>query len=322
MYTAVLHYTSRIESTVVCFHLQGKWSEWRPEGRAPAKSRAEGDGVPASEARSAHRWRLRSAQSEWLERCSFPIGLGSAHLSSLSWSVVRSVTLLVCSYRQVIGRGAFGEVRLVQKKDTGHVYAMKILRKLDMLQKEQVSPLLSSYPLHSTLDYTSGCADSDSDSLSLTHSRSSFAVLSWAYEYNTRNRIRQVGRERAVRTRFMFALHSIIVFPSPLLITALEPRYLCLLLQSSLSWPHIFHFSFLYLTFPKFTDCLQRIQVSVFSLLFSSPLFASSLLIRDESVSLAVLASTSAQTQTEAIRFCHVHRYAMISPRLSTQFNS
>ncbi|CAG0913090.1 unnamed protein product [Notodromas monacha] len=40
---------------------------------------------------------------------------------------------------KVIGRGAFGEVRLVQKKDTGHVYAMKILRKEDMLQKEQVA---------------------------------------------------------------------------------------------------------------------------------------------------------------------------------------
>jgi serine/threonine kinase 38 len=39
---------------------------------------------------------------------------------------------------KVIGRGAFGEVRLVQKKDTGHIYAMKILRKADMLEKEQV----------------------------------------------------------------------------------------------------------------------------------------------------------------------------------------
>ncbi|KFO18414.1 Serine/threonine-protein kinase 38-like [Fukomys damarensis] len=38
---------------------------------------------------------------------------------------------------KVIGRGAFGEVRLVQKKDTGHIYAMKILRKADMLEKEQ-----------------------------------------------------------------------------------------------------------------------------------------------------------------------------------------
>jgi len=40
---------------------------------------------------------------------------------------------------KVIGKGAFGEIRLVQKKDTGHVYAMKILRKADMLEKEQVA---------------------------------------------------------------------------------------------------------------------------------------------------------------------------------------
>ena len=29
-------------------------------------------------------------------------------------------------------------MRLVQKIDTGHVYAMKILRKADMVEKEQV----------------------------------------------------------------------------------------------------------------------------------------------------------------------------------------
>jgi serine/threonine protein kinase len=40
---------------------------------------------------------------------------------------------------KVIGRGAFGEVRLVQKRDTGHVYAMKILRKAAMVEKEQVA---------------------------------------------------------------------------------------------------------------------------------------------------------------------------------------
>ncbi|XP_070562359.1 serine/threonine-protein kinase 38-like [Ptychodera flava] len=40
---------------------------------------------------------------------------------------------------KVIGRGAFGEVRLVQKKDTGHIYAMKILRKADMHEREQVA---------------------------------------------------------------------------------------------------------------------------------------------------------------------------------------
>lgn len=40
---------------------------------------------------------------------------------------------------KVIGRGAYGEVRLVQKKDTGHVYAMKILKKSEMLAREQVA---------------------------------------------------------------------------------------------------------------------------------------------------------------------------------------
>lgn len=40
---------------------------------------------------------------------------------------------------KVIGKGSFGEVRLVQKKDIGHVFAMKILRKTDMLEKEQIA---------------------------------------------------------------------------------------------------------------------------------------------------------------------------------------
>jgi serine/threonine kinase 38 len=40
---------------------------------------------------------------------------------------------------KVIGRGAFGEVRLVQKIDSGHIYAMKILRKLEMIEKEQAA---------------------------------------------------------------------------------------------------------------------------------------------------------------------------------------
>ena len=40
---------------------------------------------------------------------------------------------------KVIWRGAFREVRLVQKNDTGHIYTMKILRRADMLKKEQVA---------------------------------------------------------------------------------------------------------------------------------------------------------------------------------------
>jgi protein-serine/threonine kinase len=40
---------------------------------------------------------------------------------------------------KVIGKGAFGEVRLVQKKDTGKIYAMKSLRKDEMLKKDQLA---------------------------------------------------------------------------------------------------------------------------------------------------------------------------------------
>lgn len=38
----------------------------------------------------------------------------------------------------MIGKGAFGEVRLVQKLDSGKIYAMKTLRKADMFKKDQV----------------------------------------------------------------------------------------------------------------------------------------------------------------------------------------
>lgn len=38
----------------------------------------------------------------------------------------------------VIGKGAFGEVRLVREKATDQIYAMKILKKTEMLKKNQV----------------------------------------------------------------------------------------------------------------------------------------------------------------------------------------
>jgi protein-serine/threonine kinase len=39
----------------------------------------------------------------------------------------------------VIGKGAFGEVRLVQKKDTGKIFAMKSLRKSEMIKRDQLA---------------------------------------------------------------------------------------------------------------------------------------------------------------------------------------
>ncbi|KAJ3071770.1 Serine/threonine-protein kinase [Podochytrium sp. JEL0797] len=40
---------------------------------------------------------------------------------------------------KVIGKGAFGEVRLVQKTDSAKIYAMKTLRKSEMLKKSQLA---------------------------------------------------------------------------------------------------------------------------------------------------------------------------------------
>jgi len=55
---------------------------------------------------------------------------------------------------KVIGRGAFGEVRLVQKVDTGHVYAMKILRKTDMVAKEQLAHVRAERDILVEADHT------------------------------------------------------------------------------------------------------------------------------------------------------------------------
>ena len=53
---------------------------------------------------------------------------------------------------KVIGKGAFGEVRLVQKIDTGKIYAMKTLRKSEMFKKDQVSlPVILDYRLLSSM---------------------------------------------------------------------------------------------------------------------------------------------------------------------------
>jgi len=39
---------------------------------------------------------------------------------------------------KVTGKGAFGEVRFVQKMDRGGIYAMKVLKKEEMLKNDQV----------------------------------------------------------------------------------------------------------------------------------------------------------------------------------------
>merc|ERR1719192_3113079 len=53
---------------------------------------------------------------------------------------------------KVIGRGAFGEVRVVRKADDGKVFAMKTMRKKDMIDKNQVSHIRAERNLLAAAD--------------------------------------------------------------------------------------------------------------------------------------------------------------------------
>lgn len=51
----------------------------------------------------------------------------------------KKITVKDFDLLSIIGRGAFGEVRICRFKETGEVVAMKKMRKTDMLEKKQVA---------------------------------------------------------------------------------------------------------------------------------------------------------------------------------------
>lgn len=53
---------------------------------------------------------------------------------------------------KVIGRGAFGEVQVVKLKATGEVYAMKIMKKAEMVKKNQVQHIKAERDLMVLMD--------------------------------------------------------------------------------------------------------------------------------------------------------------------------
>merc|ERR1719410_3146551 len=53
---------------------------------------------------------------------------------------------------KIIGRGAFGEVRVVRKKDDKEVFALKTMRKKDMIDKNQVAHIRAERNLLSAAD--------------------------------------------------------------------------------------------------------------------------------------------------------------------------
>uniref|UniRef100_A0A8C9AQ90 Myotonin-protein kinase n=1 Tax=Prolemur simus TaxID=1328070 RepID=A0A8C9AQ90_PROSS len=72
--------------------------------------------------------------------CDFPV-VSSVHPSDPGFFSLKEVRLQRDDFEilKVIGRGAFSEVAVVKMKQTGQVYAMKIMNKWDMLKRGEVS---------------------------------------------------------------------------------------------------------------------------------------------------------------------------------------
>ena len=66
---------------------------------------------------------------------------------------MRDLAKLIDYYNHIMF-GPFFKVRLVQKIDTGHVYAMKILRKTDMVAKEQLAHVRAERDILVEADHT------------------------------------------------------------------------------------------------------------------------------------------------------------------------
>ena len=65
-----------------------------------------------------------------------------AHFAKISASK-RQISVNDFELIKVIGRGGFSRVILCRKKDTGRLYAMKILKKSKIIREKKIKPILS-----------------------------------------------------------------------------------------------------------------------------------------------------------------------------------
>lgn len=59
-------------------------------------------------------------------------------MDSLYIYIGKSVNLNDFALLKVLGRGAFGKVMLVKKKDTSELFALKSMKKHELVQKDQL----------------------------------------------------------------------------------------------------------------------------------------------------------------------------------------
>lgn len=66
-----------------------------------------------------------------------------AHFAKISPNKRKQISVGDFEMIKVIGRGGFSRVLLCRKKDTGRLYAMKILKKSKLIREKKIKPILS-----------------------------------------------------------------------------------------------------------------------------------------------------------------------------------
>lgn len=73
-------------------------------------------------------------------------------MHSLSTAKVRKIDLSKFSIKDTVGTGSFGRVKLVQRKKDSRFFALKILKKIEIIKLKQVDHILSEISILNKID--------------------------------------------------------------------------------------------------------------------------------------------------------------------------
>lgn len=104
----------------------------------------------------------RESLDFWLTQYDRPVGVLAngeflrAHFAKLNFTKDKNINKISrhdFEQIKIIGRGAFSRVVLVRKKDTGRLYAMKILKKEKMIRDKKIKPIFNERKILEKLDH-------------------------------------------------------------------------------------------------------------------------------------------------------------------------
>ena len=76
-----------------------------------------------------------------------------SHFAKFASNKKKRITIGDYELIKVIGRGGFSKVLLCRKKDTGRLYAMKVIKKSKIIRENKVKPILSERSVLESMDH-------------------------------------------------------------------------------------------------------------------------------------------------------------------------